>query len=51
MAPPQGGAIFVVRAAVDAIVLNRQRACEAAIDLAVHVVRVHRPGLPQGHVL
>lgn len=31
----------------DAIVLNLQRACEAAIDLAMHLVRVHRLGLPQ----
>ena len=26
----------------DSIVLNLQRACEAAIDLAMHVVREHR---------
>lgn len=31
----------------DAIVLNLLRACEAAIDLAMHVVRVRRLGLPQ----
>lgn len=31
----------------DAIVLNLQRACDAAIDLAMHMVRVHRLGLPQ----
>ncbi|HLA75620.1 MAG TPA: DUF86 domain-containing protein [Gammaproteobacteria bacterium] len=31
----------------DAIVLNLQRTCEAAIDLAMHVVRVRRLGLPQ----
>lgn len=31
----------------DAIVLNLQRACEAAIDLAMHMVRVRRLGLPQ----
>lgn len=31
----------------DAIVLNLQRACEASIDLAMHVVRKHRLGLPQ----
>jgi uncharacterized protein YutE (UPF0331/DUF86 family) len=31
----------------DAIVLNIQRACEAAIDLAMHVVRRERLGLPQ----
>ncbi len=32
---------------LDAIVLNLQRACEAAIDLAMHRVRVHRLGVPQ----
>lgn len=31
----------------DSIILNLQRACEAAIDLAMHLVRVHRLGLPQ----
>lgn len=31
----------------DAIVLNLQRACKAAIDLAMHMVRVYRLGLPQ----
>lgn len=31
----------------DAIVLNLLRACEAAIDLAMHLVRVRRLGLPQ----
>ena len=31
----------------DAIVLNLLRACEAAIDLAMHVVRIHRLGIPQ----
>lgn len=31
----------------DSIVLNLQRACEAAIDLAMHLVRVHRLGVPQ----
>ncbi len=30
----------------DAILLNLQRACEAAIDGAMHLVRVHRLGLP-----
>ncbi|MCS6786842.1 MAG: DUF86 domain-containing protein [Thiobacillaceae bacterium] len=30
----------------DAIVLNLQRACEAAIDAAMHLVRIHRLGLP-----
>jgi uncharacterized protein YutE (UPF0331/DUF86 family) len=31
----------------DSIVLNIQRACEAAIDLAMHAVRRHRLGIPQ----
>lgn len=31
----------------DSIVLNLQRACEAAIDLAMHLVRVRRLGIPQ----
>jgi len=31
----------------DSIILNLQRACEAAIDLAMHVVRVRRLGVPQ----
>lgn len=31
----------------DSIVLNLQRACEAAIDLAIHLVRVRRLGIPQ----
>lgn len=31
----------------DAIVLNLQRACEASIDLAMHLVRRHRLGVPQ----
>lgn len=31
----------------DSIVLNLQRACEAAVDLAMHRVRVHRLGIPQ----
>lgn len=31
----------------DAIILNLQRACEAAIDLAMHLVRRHQLGLPQ----
>lgn len=31
----------------DSIVLNLQRACEAAIDMAMHVVRVRRLGVPQ----
>lgn len=31
----------------DAIVLNLQRACEAAIDAAMHLVRTKRLGVPQ----
>lgn len=31
----------------DAIVLNLQRACQGAIDGAMHLVRVRRLGLPQ----
>lgn len=31
----------------DSIVLNLQRACEAAIDLAMHLIREHRLGIPQ----
>ena len=31
----------------DSIVLNLQRACEAAIDLAMHLVRVWRLGIPE----
>ncbi len=31
----------------DAILLNLQRACESAIDLAMHVVAVERLGVPQ----
>lgn len=31
----------------DSILLNLQRACEASIDLAMHLVRAHRLGIPQ----
>ena len=31
----------------DAVVLNVQRACEASIDLAMHVVAARRLGVPQ----
>ncbi|MSP62988.1 MAG: DUF86 domain-containing protein [Myxococcales bacterium] len=31
----------------DSVILNLQRACEAIIDLAMHLVRVTRAGLPQ----
>jgi uncharacterized protein YutE (UPF0331/DUF86 family) len=31
----------------DALVLNLMRACETAIDLAMHVVRLERLGVPQ----
>ncbi len=31
----------------DSIVLNLQRACETSIDLAMHLVRIERLGVPQ----
>ena len=31
----------------DSVVLNIQRACEASIDLAMHLVRTRRLGVPQ----
>lgn len=31
----------------DSIILNLQRACQAAIDLAMHLVREHGLGVPQ----
>lgn len=31
----------------DAIILNLQRACQAAIDLAMHLVRIRGLGVPQ----
>jgi uncharacterized protein YutE (UPF0331/DUF86 family) len=31
----------------DSIILNLQRACESSIDAAMHLVRVHRLGIPQ----
>lgn len=31
----------------DSIILNIQRACEAAMDLAMHAVRSHHLGIPQ----
>ena len=31
----------------DAIILNLLRACESSIDAAMHLVRVHRLGVPQ----
>ena len=31
----------------DSIILNIQRACEAALDMAAHVVRVKQLGVPQ----
>ena len=30
----------------DSILLNLQRACEASIDAAMHLVRLHRLGIP-----
>ena len=31
----------------DSIILNLQRACEASIDLAMHIVRIKTLGIPQ----
>lgn len=31
----------------DAAILNIQRACEAALDIAYHLIRTHKLGLPQ----
>jgi uncharacterized protein YutE (UPF0331/DUF86 family) len=31
----------------DSILLNLQRACEGTIDAAMHLVRIHRLGIPQ----
>lgn len=31
----------------DSIILNIQRACEAAIDLGMHLVRIRKLGIPQ----
>lgn len=31
----------------DAIVLNIQRACEAALDIATHIIRIKQLGVPQ----
>lgn len=31
----------------DSVILNLQRACEAAIDLAMHLVRIKNLGIPQ----
>ena len=31
----------------DSVILNLQRACEAAIDAAMHLVRVRKLGIPQ----
>lgn len=31
----------------DSIILNLQRACEASIDAAMHLVRINRLGVPQ----
>lgn len=35
---------------IDALVLNLERACQAAIDLAMHLVSRERLGLPQSSV-
>lgn len=33
---------------VDAIILNLERACQATIDMAMHIVAIDRLGVPQG---
>jgi uncharacterized protein YutE (UPF0331/DUF86 family) len=42
-----GGELSVDQRRQDALVLNLLRACETAIDLAMHVVRVRGLGAPQ----
>ena len=32
---------------IDAMILNIERACQAVIDLAMHIVSVHHAGVPQ----
>lgn len=32
---------------LDSIIMNIQRACEASIDLSMHLVRIHKLGLPK----
>jgi uncharacterized protein YutE (UPF0331/DUF86 family) len=32
---------------IDALILNVERACQAAIDLAIHIIAVHHFGIPQ----
>ncbi|MCK5154363.1 MAG: DUF86 domain-containing protein, partial [Spirochaetales bacterium] len=32
---------------IDAMILNIERACQAAIDMAQHLVAVHHAGMPQ----
>lgn len=33
----------------DAVILNIERACQAAIDMATHVIRRNKLGVPQSH--
>lgn len=33
----------------DAVILNIERACQAAIDMATHVIRTKKLGVPQSH--
>lgn len=40
-------AAFDNRTRAEAIMLSLQRACESSIDAAMHLVRVHRLGIPQ----
>lgn len=33
----------------DAVILNIERACQAAIDMTTHVIRIKKLGVPQSH--
>ncbi len=33
----------------DAVILNIERACQAAIDIATHIIRIENLGTPQSH--
>jgi uncharacterized protein YutE (UPF0331/DUF86 family) len=33
----------------DAVILNIERACQAALDMATHIIRIEKLGTPQSH--
>ncbi|WP_346861443.1 DUF86 domain-containing protein [uncultured Draconibacterium sp.] len=33
----------------DAVILNIERACQTSIDLATHIIRIKKLGIPQSH--